>query len=136
MAFEGLSVHLQPVEILGHPIDRQVYWHSSFGECDDDLRMADLHLVAAFGNIRSLDSQIYGIHPEDDVRVRVKVQGLYSLLAEDDFSLLALRCIQRDDVVAICEQQAPGSRRLADARDIIDRVETWMTSALVRSYIN
>ncbi len=130
-----LAVHLQPVEILSHPIHRQVDRNGRFREGDDDLRMANLHLVAALRNVRALDGQVHRVRPKDNVRMGVEIQRLDALLAENDIALLALRRVQRDDVTSVGEEQIPGSRLFADARDVVHRIKSGMASALVRSYI-
>lgn len=93
--------------------------------------MADLHLVATLRNVRALDGQVHRVRPKDDVRMGVEIQRLDALLAKNDFALLALRRVQRDDVTAVGEEQIPGSRRFADARDVVHRIESGMASTLV-----
>ena len=66
--------------------------------------------------------------------MRIEIQRLDALLSENDFTFLALRRVQRDDVGTVREEQIPRAGRFADARDVIHRIESGMTSALVRSY--
>jgi hypothetical protein len=64
----------------------------------------------------------------------IKIQRLDALLSENDFTFLALCRVQRDDVSTVREEQIPRARRFADARDVIHRIKSGMTSTLVRSY--
>lgn len=96
--------------------------------------MANFHLIAALGNERALDGQIHRVRPEDDVRMRIEIQRLDSLLAKNHFTLLAQCRVQRNDVTSVREKQVPGTWRLANSRNVIHRIESRVTSAFVRPF--
>jgi len=94
--------------------------------------VTDLHLIAFFGDVGSSDGLLHRIRPEDDVRVRIEIDGFDPLLTEDDFALFA-DGVEGDDVTSVGEQEAPWSWRFADTRNVVDGIESGVTAALVRS---
>lgn len=88
------GIDFDPVEILCHPIDGQADWFRRFREGDDVLWMADFHAVARFRNVRTPDRKTLSVRPEDQMRVRVKVDRFDLNSIGDDFTLLAYGRVQ------------------------------------------
>ncbi len=87
-----------------------------------------------FWNEGAPDAEVHGVGPKDDVRVRIKVDGLDALLVEDDLVPLARRRVERHHLAAVGEDDVPRRRRFAHARHAVGRIEARPALAFVRSY--